>query len=102
MVYSFFDPDSDRRSLGTFLILDHIAKAQTLAFLMSIWLLGRRIAQDGLQCRFTPQERLTPEGWARPCERGPGSTAAFDHAGLRQSCLGPMPAGDLPAATDIR
>jgi leucyl-tRNA---protein transferase len=28
MVYSYFDPDLDRRSLGSFMILDHIKRAQ--------------------------------------------------------------------------
>ena len=66
MVYSFFDPDSDRRSLGTFLILDHIAKAQTLGLpyvYLGYWVAGSR--KMDYKCRFTPQERLTPEGWAR-------------------------------------
>lgn len=30
MVYSFFDPDLERRSLGTYLILDHVAIAKEL------------------------------------------------------------------------
>ncbi len=28
MVYSFYDPAIEHRSLGTFMILDHIARAQ--------------------------------------------------------------------------
>ena len=32
MVYSFFDPDKSKKSLGTFMILDHIALALELGF----------------------------------------------------------------------
>jgi len=66
MVYSFFDPDCERRSLGTFLILDHIEKAQTLGLpfvYLGYWVSGSR--KMDYKSRFTPQERLTPEGWVR-------------------------------------
>jgi arginyl-tRNA--protein-N-Asp/Glu arginylyltransferase len=66
MVYSFFDPQSDRRSLGTFLILDHIDKARALGLpyvYLGYWVSGSR--KMDYKCRFRPQERLTPEGWAR-------------------------------------
>jgi len=66
MVYSFFDPTSDRRSLGTLLILDHIAKARALGLpyvYLGYWVSGSR--KMDYKCRFRPQERLTPEGWAR-------------------------------------
>ena len=50
MVYSFFDPDESDRSLGTFMILDHIERAQTDGPALRLSrLLGRRLAQDGLQ-----------------------------------------------------
>ena len=50
MVYSFFEPDQGDRSLGTFMILDHIDRANTYgAALRLSWLLGARLAQDGLQ-----------------------------------------------------
>ena len=32
MVYSFFEPDEAARSLGTFMVLDHIARAQRMGF----------------------------------------------------------------------
>jgi arginine-tRNA-protein transferase len=66
MVYSFFDPDYERRSLGTWLILDHIEKARALGLpyvYLGYWVSGSR--KMDYKCRFTPQERLTPEGWVR-------------------------------------
>jgi arginyl-tRNA--protein-N-Asp/Glu arginylyltransferase len=66
MVYSFFDPQSARRSLGTFLILDHIGKARMLGLpyvYLGYWVSGSR--KMDYKCHFTPQERLTPEGWVR-------------------------------------
>ena len=50
MVYSFFDPTTAPRSLGTFMILDHIARARQmgLAYVyLGYWVAG--LAQDGLQ-----------------------------------------------------
>ena len=50
MVYSFFDPDARERSLGTFMILDHIERAQPHGPALRLSrLLGARLAQDGLQ-----------------------------------------------------
>lgn len=66
MVYSFFEPELERRSLGTWLILDHIEKARALGLpyvYLGYWVSGSR--KMDYKCRFTPQERLTPEGWVR-------------------------------------
>jgi arginine-tRNA-protein transferase len=66
MVYSFFDPDEARRSLGTFMILDHIARARELALpyvYLGYWVQGSR--KMDYKGRFLPQERLSPEGWKR-------------------------------------
>ena len=66
MVYSFYDPELDARSLGTFMILDHIERARAHGPALRLSrLLGRGLAQDGLQGRFLPQERLLPEKWTR-------------------------------------
>ena len=66
MVYSFYDPEYRRRSLGTFMILDHIARARRmgLAYVyLGYWVRdSRKMDYKG---RFLPQERLTPEGWRR-------------------------------------
>jgi len=74
MVYSFFDPDFADRSLGSFLILDHIARAgaRRLAHLyLGYWVEGSRKME--YKARFTPQERLMPSGWVRVDERPPPS-----------------------------
>ncbi len=66
MVYSFFEPDEAVRSLGTFMVLDHIVRAQRmgLAYVyLGYWVRGSR--KMDYKCRFLPQERLTPDGWAR-------------------------------------
>ncbi len=66
MVYSFFEPDEASRSLGTFMVLDHIARAQSmgLAYVyLGYWVRGSR--KMDYKGRFLPQERLTPDGWAR-------------------------------------
>ena len=66
MVYSFFEPDEAARSLGTLMVLDHIARARNmgLAYVyLGYWVRGSR--KMDYKCRFLPQERLTPDGWAR-------------------------------------
>jgi leucyl-tRNA---protein transferase len=66
MVYSFFDPKVADRSLGTFMILDHIAqaKAMGLSYLyLGYWVEGSR--KMDYKARFLPQERLMPQGWQR-------------------------------------
>jgi leucyl-tRNA---protein transferase len=66
MVYSFFDPDAGDRSLGTFIILDHIARARRLGLpyvYLGYWVKGSR--KMDYKGRFLPQERLTGDGWTR-------------------------------------
>jgi leucyl-tRNA---protein transferase len=66
MVYSFFEPDEASRSLGTLMVLDHIARARQmgLAYVyLGYWVRGSR--KMDYKSRFLPQERLTPDGWAR-------------------------------------
>jgi arginyl-tRNA--protein-N-Asp/Glu arginylyltransferase len=66
MVYSFYDPDAQDRSLGTFMILEHIyrARAMGLPYLyLGYWVEGSK--KMGYKARFTPQERLAPTGWVR-------------------------------------
>jgi arginyl-tRNA--protein-N-Asp/Glu arginylyltransferase len=66
MVYSFFEPDEAARSLGTLMVLDHIERARRmgLAYVyLGYWVRGSR--KMDYKGRFLPQERLTPDGWAR-------------------------------------
>jgi arginine-tRNA-protein transferase len=66
MVYSFFDPAESARSLGTFMILDHIARAKAMGLpylYLGYWVEGSR--KMDYKARFLPQERLMPAGWAR-------------------------------------
>ncbi len=66
MVYSFFESEHAPRSLGTFMILDHIERARRMDLpyvYLGYWVQGsRKLDYKG---RFLPQERLTPEGWRR-------------------------------------
>ena len=66
MVYSFYDPALGDRSLGTFMILDHIAKTHAfgLPYLyLGYWVEGsKKMAYKG---RFLPQERLGLMAWER-------------------------------------
>jgi arginyl-tRNA--protein-N-Asp/Glu arginylyltransferase len=66
MVYSFFDSDHAARSLGTFMILDHITRARQmgLAYVyLGYWVQGSR--KMDYKARFLPQQRLAPDGWVR-------------------------------------
>jgi arginyl-tRNA--protein-N-Asp/Glu arginylyltransferase len=66
MVYSFFESGEATRSLGTFMILDHITRARRMGLpyvYLGYWVEGsRKMHYKG---RFLPQERLTADGWAR-------------------------------------
>ena len=66
MVYSFFEPDEQARSLGTFMILDHIEQARRLGLpylYLGYWVEGSR--KMSYKARFGPQERLGTDGWQR-------------------------------------
>ena len=64
MVYSFYDPSEETRSLGTFMILDHMERARRrgLPYLyLGSWIEGSR--KMDYKARFMPQERLGRNGW---------------------------------------
>ncbi len=66
MVYSFYDPEAAARSLGTFMILDHIRRARELGLphlYLGYWVEGSR--KMHYKSRFLPQERLGMNGWER-------------------------------------
>jgi len=65
MVYSFFDPAERRRSLGTFIILDHIIRAQKAGLpyvYLGYWVAGS--PKMDYKRRFQPLEALGAKGWA--------------------------------------
>lgn len=66
MVYSYYDPEHENRSLGTFMILDHIRRAKAAGkphVYLGYWVEGSR--KMAYKVRFQPQEHLGPRGWER-------------------------------------
>jgi arginyl-tRNA--protein-N-Asp/Glu arginylyltransferase len=66
MVYSFYDPDDDARSMGTYMILEHVEYARRLGLpylYLGYWIEGSR--KMSYKSRFVPQERLMTNGWVR-------------------------------------
>lgn len=66
MVYSFFEPDEAARSLGRFMIHDHIALARELGLpyvYLGYWVKGS--PKMDYKADFQPMERLTATGWVR-------------------------------------
>ncbi|MDO8533959.1 MAG: arginyltransferase [Xanthobacteraceae bacterium] len=66
MVYSFYDTEAHGRSLGTYLILDHLARARRMGLphvYLGYWVEGS--PKMDYKRRFLPQERLLPDGWLR-------------------------------------
>jgi len=64
LVYSFYDPMLKRRSLGSFMILDHIIQAglTNLPYVyLGYWVRGSE--KMDYKVRFSPIELLKPEGW---------------------------------------
>jgi arginyl-tRNA--protein-N-Asp/Glu arginylyltransferase len=66
MVYSFFHPGEDARSLGSFMILDHIRDARSRGIphvYLGYWVEGSE--KMNYKTRFKPMEALGRDGWAR-------------------------------------
>jgi len=66
MVYSFYEPDEAASSLGTFMVLDHIARAKAMGLpyvYLGYWVDGSD--KMAYKTRFQPQEQLTNRGWVR-------------------------------------
>ncbi len=64
MVYSFYDPKDDARSLGTYMILDHLDHSRRLGLpylYLGYWIDGSR--KMSYKTRFQPQEHLATDGW---------------------------------------
>jgi leucyl-tRNA---protein transferase len=66
MVYSFFEPDEESRSLGTYMILDHVNRARTMGLpyvYLGYWVNGSQ--KMDYKIKFRPIELLTDKGWRR-------------------------------------
>ena len=66
MVYSFYDPTMDRRSLGRFAILDHVRQAEQVGLpfvYLGYWVQGSE--KMNYKAEFRPMEALRPLGWMR-------------------------------------
>lgn len=66
MVYSFFDPEMERRSLGVFAILDHLKQAAAVHLpyvYLGYWVRGSE--KMDYKAGFRPMDVLRPAGWAR-------------------------------------
>lgn len=64
MIYSFYEPDLQHRSLGTHMILEHIERARSMGLpyvYLGYWV--ENSPKMDYKRRFRPQERLTAEGW---------------------------------------
>ena len=70
LVYSFYDPTMGRRSLGSFVILDHVVQAclTSLPYVyLGYWVRGSD--KMDYKVRFSPIELLKPEGWTLAAAR---------------------------------
>jgi arginine-tRNA-protein transferase len=64
LVYSFYDPAISRRSLGSYMILDHVVQAGLTALpyvYLGYWVRGSE--KMDYKVRFQPIELLKPDGW---------------------------------------
>ncbi len=72
LVYSFYDPTVSRRSLGSFVILDHVIQAclTDLPYVyLGYWVRGSE--KMDYKVRFSPIELLRPEGWTLASAKAP-------------------------------
>ena len=111
LVYSFYDPGLPKRSLGSYIILDHVVQARKVALpyvYLGYWVQGSE--KMDYKARFTPLEILRPSGWALMAARdrgsvqpqGPdassGAEAGFDPQGPDVSAVEIDGADTLPPA----
>ncbi len=74
MVYSFFDPALEARSLGRFAILDHVRQAAAVnlpSVYLGYWVEGSR--KMDYKADFRPMEQLTRLGWERIVQPAEGT-----------------------------
>lgn len=64
MIYSFFEPDQPTRSMGTWMILDHVERTKQSALdhvYLGYWV--KESSKMAYKARFRPMERLSADGW---------------------------------------
>ena len=74
LVYSFYDPALGRRSLGSFVILDHVVQAQLNEIpyvYLGYWVSGSD--KMDYKAKFNPLEVLRPQGWTLLSARDRGA-----------------------------
>jgi arginine-tRNA-protein transferase len=75
LVYSFYAPQISRRSLGSFMILDHVIQAclTDIPYVyLGYWVRGSE--KMDYKVRFSPVELLKAEGWVLMSARDKGET----------------------------
>ncbi|MDB5456202.1 MAG: Arginyltransferase [Caulobacter sp.] len=88
LVYSFYDPSLERRSLGSFIILDHVIQAclATLPYVyLGYWVPGSE--KMAYKARFSPLEILKPGGWALMSARERGARPPPSQASIRDPAV---------------
>ena len=91
LVYSFYNPDETRRSLGSFIILDHIVQAQQNALpyvYLGYWVPGSE--KMAYKARFSPLEILKPGGWSLMSARERGARPPSMRGGAKDACDLPL------------
>ena len=99
MVYSFYTPHAPARSLGTYMILDHIKIAQEAGLpyvYLGYWVEGAERMQ--YKVRYRPLERLTRGGWERMPDAEQKQLIAAATAPRAKRRDDPLPAKDGLAA----
>ena len=79
LVYSFYEPAMAKRSLGSFIILDHVVQASLAALpyvYLGYWVQGS--PKMDYKARFDPVEVLRPGGWTLMARRDRVRSGARD------------------------
>lgn len=91
LVYSFYEPGETRRSLGSFIILDHVVQAQQngLPYVyLGYWVPGSE--KMAYKARFSPLEILKPGGWSLMSARERGARSPSMRGGAKDPCDLPL------------
>lgn len=91
LVYSFYQPDQPRRSLGSFIILDHIVQARQSGLpyvYLGYWVPGSE--KMAYKARFSPLEILKPGGWSLMSARERGARPPRGSGALKDACDLPL------------